>query len=102
MGSVSELASEPSAQSARQLWLETVEKHRDAQEGPVEDRYWSRLDTASRDELAAIHAGLVAGLETGTLKPAIGQEFPLEQASRAHVAVMESGAHGKIVLTIEA
>ena len=60
------------------------------------------LANASRDELAAIHAGLVAGLETGTLKPAIGQEFPLEQASRAHVAVMESGAHGKIVLTIEA
>jgi len=51
---VSELAGEPSAPSARQQWLDAVEKHRDAQEGPVDEKYWSRLDTASRDELAAI------------------------------------------------
>jgi NADPH:quinone reductase len=56
------------------------------------------LANASREELAGIHAGLVAGLETGTLKPVIGQEFPLDQAPRAHVAVMEPGARGKIVL----
>jgi NADPH2:quinone reductase len=58
------------------------------------------LANASRDELEGIHAGLVAGLETGTLKPVIGQEFALAQASRAHLAVMESGARGKIVLSI--
>ena len=58
------------------------------------------LANASREELAAIHAALVAGLETGTLKPAIGQEFPLDEAPQAHVAVMESGAAGKIVLTL--
>jgi NADPH2:quinone reductase len=56
------------------------------------------LANASREELAGIHAGLVAGLEAGTLKPVIGQEFPLSEASRAHVAVMEPGARGKIVL----
>jgi NADPH2:quinone reductase len=56
------------------------------------------LANASREELAAIHAGLVAGLEAGTLRPVIGQEFPLEQAPQAHVAVMEPGAKGKIVL----
>jgi NADPH2:quinone reductase len=56
------------------------------------------LANASREELAAIHAGLVAGLESGTLRPVIGQEFPLDQAPRAHAAVMEAGARGKIVL----
>ena len=60
------------------------------------------LANASREELAGIHAGLVAGLENGTLKPVIGQELTLEQAPRAHVAVMESGAHGKIVISVGA
>jgi len=32
------------------------------------------------------------------LRPVIGREFPLEQAAQAHVAVMEPGAFGKIVL----
>ncbi len=49
-------------------------------------------------DLASIHAGLVAGLENGMLRPVIGQELPLKDASRAHQAVMEAGAYGKIVL----
>lgn len=49
-------------------------------------------------ELAAVHAALVAGLENGMLRPVIGQEMPLADAPRAHVAVMEAGAYGKIVL----
>src|SRR5881398_164913 len=52
-------------------------------------------------ELASIHAALVAGLENGTLRPAIGKEFPLTEAARAHRAVMEPGAFGKIVLRTE-
>jgi NADPH2:quinone reductase len=56
------------------------------------------LFNATPDELREIHAGLVAGLENGTLNPVIGKEFPLADAAKAHVAVMESGAHGKIVL----
>lgn len=52
-------------------------------------------------ELASIHAALVAGLESGTLRPVIRKEFPLVDASRAHRAVMESGALGKIVLVTE-
>lgn len=51
------------------------------------------------DDLRQIHAGLGAGLALGTLTPIIGREFPLAEASRAHLTVMESGAHGKIVLT---
>ncbi len=48
--------------------------------------------------LAAIHRALVAGLENGSLHPVIGQEIPLAEAPRAHRAVMEPGAYGKIVL----
>jgi NADPH:quinone reductase len=49
-------------------------------------------------ELAAIHAAIVAGLENGTLKPVVAQELPLTDAPRAHQAIMEPGALGKIVL----
>ena len=56
------------------------------------------LFNATPDESREIHAGLVAGLENGTLNPVVGKEFPLADAAKAHVAVMESGAYGKIVL----
>jgi NADPH2:quinone reductase len=50
------------------------------------------------EDLASLHAALVAGLENGTLRPVIGKEFPLAEAAQAHRAVMEPGAFGKIVL----
>lgn len=53
---------------------------------------------ASADELASAHAALVAGLESGTLRPVVGQKMPLAEAARAHEAVLEAGAYGKIVL----
>jgi len=56
------------------------------------------LFNASERETATIHAALVAGLESGTLRPVVGQEMPLAEAPRAHHAVMEPGAYGKIVL----
>jgi NADPH2:quinone reductase len=56
------------------------------------------LFNTAREEFAEIHAGIVAGLENGTLQPAIGKEMRLEQVAEAHVAVMETGAFGKIVL----
>jgi NADPH2:quinone reductase len=56
------------------------------------------LFNASRQELASIHAGIVAGLENGTLRPVVGKELPLAEAAQAHRAVMEPGAFGKIVL----
>jgi len=56
------------------------------------------LLNATREELASIHAALVAGLESGTLRPIVGQEMPLAEAPHAHQAVMEPGAYGKIVL----
>jgi len=57
------------------------------------------LFNATDDDLHEIHAALVAGLESGALKPIVGRELPLADAARAHEAVMEPGAYGKIVLT---
>jgi NADPH2:quinone reductase len=57
------------------------------------------LFNVTEPEMAEIHAGLIAGLEGGTLNPIVGREFPLAEATRAHEAVMEPGALGKIVLT---
>jgi NADPH:quinone reductase len=56
------------------------------------------LGHATPAQLVGIHAALVEGLRNGTLRPVIGQELPLAQASRAHQAVMEPGHYGKIVL----
>jgi len=56
------------------------------------------LPNTPPEELASIHAALVAGLENGTLRPVIGKEFKLTEAPQAHRAVMEPGALGKIVL----
>jgi NADPH2:quinone reductase len=56
------------------------------------------LLNAPVEELGGIHSALVAGLEAGTLRPVVGREFPLAEAARAHAAVLEPGAYGKIVL----
>jgi NADPH2:quinone reductase len=53
---------------------------------------------ASEADLRVIHSALFAGLENGTLRPVIGKKFKLDEASKAHEAVMSSGARGKIVL----
>ena len=56
------------------------------------------LFNATPEEFHEMHSGIVAGLENGTLTPVIGKEMPLADAAKAHVAVMEPGAFGKIVL----
>ncbi len=58
------------------------------------------LFNASHAELVSIHAALIAGLANGSLNPVVGREMPLSEAARAHEAVMEPGALGKIVLVI--
>jgi NADPH2:quinone reductase len=58
------------------------------------------LFNASPAELASIHAAIGAGLACGSLNPVVGREMPLTEASRAHEAVMEPGALGKIVLVV--
>jgi NADPH2:quinone reductase len=49
-------------------------------------------------EEADIHAGLIVGLENGTLRPVVGKELPLAEAPRAHTEILEPGVGGKIVL----
>jgi NADPH2:quinone reductase len=56
------------------------------------------LFNASPGDLVSIHAALVAGFESGTLNPVVGQELPLADAPRAHEEVMKPGAYGKIAL----
>src|SRR5438876_7934601 len=70
---------------------------RDAMQRDVDLRGMVMPNTSPED-LASIHAALVAGLEIGTLRPVVGKEFPLAEAAQAHRAVMEPGAVGKIVL----
>ncbi len=53
---------------------------------------------AAEAELCEIHAGLVAGLRDGTLRPVAARQLPLAEAAEAHRLVMAPGAHGKIVL----
>jgi len=58
------------------------------------------LFDATSDELTECHAAVRAGLEAGTLKPAIGKTFQLQEALTAHDTVVSQagGASGKIVL----
>jgi NADPH2:quinone reductase len=58
------------------------------------------LFNATETDLREIHAAIVAGLSSGALNPVVGRELPLAEAARAHAAVMEPGAHGKIVLAV--
>ncbi|MHC4553599.1 MAG: NADPH:quinone reductase [Planctomycetota bacterium] len=53
---------------------------------------------ATAEEKAAAFAGIEAGLQDGSLGPVIAMQLPLEQAPKAHVEVMESLHHGKIIL----
>ena len=57
-----------------------------------------KLGNASEREQVSLHAALIAGLATGALCPVIGQELPLAEAAKAHHAVIETRAYGKIVL----
>lgn len=45
-------------------------------------------------------AGINALLARKALRPVVGTEIPLREASRAHREVMENGSAGKIVLTV--
>ena len=56
------------------------------------------LFNVSDADFVEIHAALIEGLTNGTLNPVVGREMPLANAARAHEAVMEPGARGKIVL----
>ena len=56
------------------------------------------LANVSPHDMKKIHSALIAGLENGSLQPVIGKQFSLSDAPKAHHAVIESTAYGKIVL----
>ena len=56
------------------------------------------LFNGSAVQMTEIMTDLVAGLEDGSLKPIVGREMRLAEAAAGHIAVLEPGAHGKIVL----
>jgi NADPH:quinone reductase len=53
---------------------------------------------ATPSEHRQIYSALSAGLEAGTLRPAIGLELPLSDAGTAHRLVIEGDHLGKVVL----
>jgi NADPH2:quinone reductase len=56
------------------------------------------LFNVTEEELRSIHAAIRAGLQNRTLRPVVGREMPLADAAAAHIAVLQPGARGKIVL----
>lgn len=58
------------------------------------------LFAATTEEMAEIHCALGEGLARGDLKPIVGAQYPLAQAAKAHEAVMQPGARGKLVLVL--
>jgi len=56
------------------------------------------LMNATEAAMTRLHAAIGAGLANRTLTPIIAQEIPLADAPRAHKAILEPGAQGKIVL----
>jgi NADPH:quinone reductase-like Zn-dependent oxidoreductase len=56
------------------------------------------LFDAPPQEVTSIHAAIDSGLVSGTIRPVVSMELPLDEASKAHEGVMSPGALGKIVL----
>ena len=56
------------------------------------------LWNATPEQVEPMMEDILAGVAEGALRPIIGREMPLVDAASAHVAVLEPGAHGKIVL----
>ncbi len=56
------------------------------------------LWNATAEQMDPIMRDILAGVAAGDLRPIIGREMKLAEAAEAHVAVLQPGAHGKIVL----
>ena len=56
---------------------------------------------ATQEEMREIDAAIQGGMAAGWLRPIAGKQFPLENASEAHVNIISGeGALGKMVLTV--
>lgn len=58
------------------------------------------LWNATDEELLQLHQAMGPWFAEGRLAPAVGRRFPLKEAAAAHVAVLEPGAAGKVVLEV--
>lgn len=58
------------------------------------------LFNAPIEEMREIYAAIYKGLSAGYLNPIVGKTFPLADAAKAHHAVIEEKAFGKIVLEV--
>jgi NADPH2:quinone reductase len=56
------------------------------------------LWNATPEQVRPMMEDIIAGVAEGAVRPIVGREMPLAEAAAAHVAVMEPGAYGKIVL----
>ncbi len=56
------------------------------------------LWNATAAQVRPMMEDILAGVAEGALRPIIGRELPLAEAAAAHVAVLQPGAYGKIVL----
>ncbi len=56
------------------------------------------IGLATPQESARIHAAIYAGLENGTLRPAVAQEFALSEVAKSHETVRLANSSGKVVL----
>jgi len=56
------------------------------------------LFNGSHSQMSDVVDDLIAGLADGSLNPVVGREMALNEAAAAHLAVLEPGAYGKIVL----
>ncbi|BAU09551.1 oxidoreductase, zinc-binding dehydrogenase family [Leptolyngbya sp. NIES-3755] len=56
------------------------------------------IGLASPEEQAEIHAAIYAGLENGSLRPQVAEEFSIDQSSLAHETVRTAQSAGKIAI----
>ena len=49
--------------------------------------FWGVTEAEEKE----IHAGIIAGLENGTLRPIVGKEMPLAEARAGHKEILEPG-----------
>jgi NADPH2:quinone reductase len=56
------------------------------------------LWNATPEQVRPMMKEILAGVAEGAVRPVIGREMPLAETAAAHVAVLEPGAYGKIVL----
>jgi NADPH2:quinone reductase len=56
------------------------------------------LWNATAEQVVPMMANILNGVAEGAVRPIIGRQMPLAEAAAAHVAVLEPGAYGKIVL----